>query len=203
MGSRERKRAARQKRKQRASQRSEVGAAEAEETAGVNGAEAHADHAARMTARAEEKDRAAREALEPLGEDERPTVVTIGAVISALIALSTLAGWAAGVEVTQIGSDGIEQGEDRAPILAVLATAGLMGTMAWGLWKARYWAVLGFQALLVLVLVAASLGLLQATKWTEAVGTTLLIAGAGALFFFMIKAMARIQMPERLPRDSG
>ena len=36
-----------------------------------------------------------------------------------------------------------------------------------------------------------------ATTWTEAVGTTALIAGAGALFYFMIKAMARIQMPQR------
>jgi hypothetical protein len=57
--------------------------------------------------------------------------------------------------------------------------------------------VLGFQALLVIVLVAASLGLIQATEWPQAVGTTLLIAGAGALFYFMVKAMARIQMPER------
>jgi hypothetical protein len=201
MGSRERKRAARQKRKQRSSQRAEVSPVAAEDDAvATNGHEAHADHAARMAARSEAKNRAAREALEPLHEDERPIAVTVGAVISALIALSALIGWAAGVEVTQIGSDGIEQGEERAPVAAVLATVALMGTMAWGMWKARYWAVLGFQALLVIVLVAASLGLVQATEWTQAVGTTLLIAAAGALFYFMIKAMARIQMPERLPR---
>ena len=47
----------------------------------------------------------------------------------------------------------------------------------------------------MIVLVAASLGLVQATSWPQAIGTTLLIAGAGALFWFMIKAMARIQMP--------
>jgi hypothetical protein len=200
MGSRERKRAARQKRKQRAAQRVEVPAA-AEGAAGANGGETRSDPAARMAARSEAKNRAAREALEPLHEDERPVAVTVGAVISALIALSALVGWAVGVEVTKIGSDGIEQGEERAPIVAVLATATLMGVMAWGMWKARYWAVLGFQALLVIVLVAASLGLVQATEWTQAIGTTLLIAGAGALFYFMIKAMARIQMPERLPRE--
>jgi hypothetical protein len=202
MGSRERKRVARQKRKQRASQRTEASPAAADDAAVPrNGSEAHADPAARMAARSEAKNRAAREALEPLREDERPVAVTVGAVISALIALSALVGWAVGVEVTKIGSDGIEQGEERAPIVAVLATATLMGVMAWGMWKARYWAVLGFQALLVIVLVAASLGLVQATEWTQAVGTTLLIAGAGALFYFMIKAMARIQMPERLPRE--
>ena len=40
-------------------------------------------------------------------------------------------------------------------------------------------------------------GLVQATEWPQAVGTTALIAGAGALFYFMVKAMARIQMPRR------
>jgi hypothetical protein len=30
----------------------------------------------------------------------------------------------------------------------------------------------------------------------QAVGTTLLLLGAGTLFYFLIRAMARIQMPE-------
>jgi hypothetical protein len=55
----------------------------------------------------------------------------------------------------------------------------------------------------VIVLIAASLGLLQATEWLQAVGTVALIAGAGAMFFFMVKAMARIQMPERKPSEPG
>jgi uncharacterized membrane protein YdbT with pleckstrin-like domain len=181
MPSRERKRADRQKRKQRSAERREETARKREQ----------------VTARREARNQAAREALEPLEEGERPTVVTIGAVVSALIALSAIVGYVAGVEVTKVGSDGIEQGEDEAPLLSIVAVVGLMGTMAYGMWKARYWAVLGFQALLVIVLVAASLGLIQATEWPQAVGTTLLIAGAGALFYFMVKAMARIQMPER------
>jgi hypothetical protein len=181
MPSRERKRADRQKRKQRSAERREGTARKREQ----------------VTARREARNQAAREALEPLEEGERPTVVTIGAVVSALIALSAIVGYVAGVEVTKVGSDGIEQGEDEAPLLSIVAVVGLMGTMAYGMWKARYWAVLGFQALLVIVLVAASLGLIQATEWPQAVGTTLLIAGAGALFYFMVKAMARIQMPER------
>jgi hypothetical protein len=150
-----------------------------------------------MAAKTEAKNEAARAELEPLAEGERPTVVTVGAVISGLIAISAIVGWALGVQVTRIGSDGIEQGEHDAPILSVIVAAGLMGTMAYGMWKARYWAVLGFQALLVIVLIAASLGLVQATSWTQAAGTTALIVGASALFYFMIKAMARIQMPQR------
>ncbi len=150
-----------------------------------------------MSARSEARNEAVRAELEPLEEGERPLVVTIGAVVSALIALSSIVGYVAGVEVTKIGSDGIEQGEDTAPLFSVIAVVALMGTMAYGMWRARYWAVLGYQALLVIVLVAASLGLVQATDWLQAIGTTALIAGAGAMFWFMIKAMARIQMPDR------
>jgi hypothetical protein len=181
MASRERKRADRQKRKQRSAER-----------------EAETAHKrAAMAARSEARNRAVREELEPLEEGQRPTVVTVGAVVSALIAVSAIVGYVAGVEVTKVGSDGIQQGEEKAPLLSIVAVVGLMGTMAYGMWKARYWAVLGFQALLVIVLVAASLGLIQATEWPQAVGTTLLIAGAGAMFYFMVKAMARIQMPDR------
>jgi hypothetical protein len=181
MAGRERKRAERRKRKQRSVERRQQTAAQRQA----------------MSARSEQRNEAARAALPPLAEDERPTVVTIGAVIAGLIALSAIVGYVAGVEVTKVGSDGVEQGEGKAPLLSIVVVVGLMGTMAWGMWKARYWAVLGFQAMLVLVLVAASLGLIQATEWPQAVGTTALIAGAGAMFYFMIKAMARIQMPER------
>jgi hypothetical protein len=179
--SRERKRAERRKRKDRATERRSEQAAKREA----------------LAARTEAKNEAAREQLEPLAAGERPLVVTIGAVLSALVAISSVVGYIAGVEVTRIGSDGIEQGEHQAPVLSVIAAAGLMGTMAYGMWKARYWAVLGFQALLVILLIAASLGLVQATSWLQALGTTALIAGAAALFYFMIKAMARIQMPQR------
>ena len=184
MASRERKRAERQKRKRRSAERGQT----------------LAERREAMSERSEARNAAAREALEPLREDERPTVVTIGAVVSALITLSAIVGYLAGVEVTKLGSDGIEQGEDEAPLASVLAAVALMGTMAYGMWRARYWAVLGFQAMLVIVLVAASLGLVQATEWPQAIGTTVLIVGAGTMFFFMIKAMARIQMPERAPR---
>ena len=172
----------------------------AEATADGNGS---GDPVGRMAERSEARNQAAREALEPLAANERPTVVTIGAVVSSAIAVSSVIGWLAEVEVTQFGSDGIQQGEGRAPLLSVISVVVLMTIMAWGMWRARYWAVLGFQALLAIVLVGASLALIQTTDWLQATWLTLLIAGAGAMFWFMVKAMARIQMPERPPRDSG
>lgn len=139
-------------------------------------------------ARAEQRNREAREALDPLAEGQRPTVVTVGAVISALIAVSIVVGYVIGSEV-----DG-----EKPPLPQVLAPTLLMGTMAWGMWHARYWAVLGFQMLLVLVLFSAFFGLtLFSASAPQIVATLALLAGAGTLFFFMVKAMARIQMPQR------
>jgi hypothetical protein len=139
-------------------------------------------------AKAEERNREAREALEPLGEGERPLVVTIGAVVAALIAASIVIGYIAGTEVN-----------GRQPKLAqVLAPALLMAIMAWGMWRARYWAVLGFQLILVFLIFSAVYGLaLQAASATQVLATLALLAVAGAFFFFMVKAMARIQMPSR------
>jgi hypothetical protein len=147
---------------------------------------------ARGYARAEERNREAREALEPLAEGERPTVVTIGAVVSGLVAISILAGYLAGVEV-----------DGEAPRLPqVLAPALIMGVMSWGMWRARYWAVLGFQLILVFLIFSAVFGLaVQASTVAQFAATLGLLVVAGAFFFFMVKAMARIQMPTRLPRE--
>jgi hypothetical protein len=139
-------------------------------------------------ARAEERNREAREELEPLAEGERPLVVTIGAVVAALVAISILAGYLAGVKV-----------EGEKPHFAqVLAPALIMGLMAWGMWRARYWAVLGFQLLLVFLIFSAVFGLaVQASTVAQFAATFGLLAVAGTLFYFMVKAMARIQMPSR------
>jgi hypothetical protein len=149
------------------------------------------DRMTRGYARAEQRNQEAREALEPLAKGERPTVVTIGAIVAALIAISVVAGYAAGVEVN---------GEQpRLP--QVVAPAVIMGVMAWGMWHARYWAVLGFQLMLVIVLFSAFFGLVVgASSVGQIIGTVALLAIAGSFFYFMVKAMARIQMPTRDPR---
>jgi hypothetical protein len=139
-------------------------------------------------ARAEERNREARESLEPLAPGERPLVVTVGAVVAGLVALSIVAGYLAGAKV-----------EGAKPHLAqVLAPALIMGVMSWGMWRARYWAVLGFQLLLVFLIFSAVFGLaVQASTVAQFAATLGLLAVAGTFFYFMVKAMARIQMPTR------
>ena len=67
--------------------------------------------------------------------------------------------------------------------------------MAIGMWRARYWAVLGFQTVLLLMMLASAFGLVVVNSVLQAIGTTLLLLGSGTLFYFLIRAMARIQMP--------
>jgi hypothetical protein len=139
-------------------------------------------------ARAEERNQKVRENLPPLAEGERPLVVTIGAVIAALVAASIVGGYVAGVKVEG----------DKPHFVQVLAPALLMGIMAWGMWRARYWAVLGFQLLLVFLIFSAVFGLaVQVSTLTQFGATFGLLVVAGSLFYFMVKAMARIQMPSR------
>src|SRR5688500_14138417 len=134
-----------------------------------------------MAARSEGRKQAARDALDPLEPDERPGVVTAGAVISALVSLSIVIGYAAGVEV-----DG-----KQPNLIQVLAPAIVFAVMAWGMWRARYWAVLGFQTVLLLALVWASLSLLTASRWQQAIANVALIACSGALFYLNIQPTAR------------
>jgi hypothetical protein len=69
--------------------------------------------------------------------------------------------------------------------------------MAWGLWRARYWAVLGMEALLAITMLVFALALPFASNLRAVVLSVGVLVPATALFWFLIKAMARIQMPER------
>jgi hypothetical protein len=133
------------------------------------------------------KDDIAREQLEPLREGERPLAVTIAAAVSALLDV----GW---IVAIALGESGAVAGLPFAILLAIAAV---------GLWRSRYWAVLGFQVMLVLTLVNAMLFLvLKANAVLDVVVAVAILALAGTLFWFLIRAMARIQMPERRPRDA-
>ena len=153
-----------------------------------------AEAAAPRASRSEAKNEAARAALVPLAPGERPTAVTVGAIVAALFAVANVVavvlGWNGGVD---------EDDQARALAYTVLAT-GVLLVLAWGMWKAKYWAVLGMQTLLALTLIASSLGLVTAGNAGAMVVLVLILAAAGTLFWFMVKAMARIQMPERPTR---
>jgi hypothetical protein len=136
------------------------------------------------------KDDIAREKLVPLEEGERPTAVTVAAVIAALLAVSNLIGWVAGIEI----------GNEKPSLAAVFPPMILMLVMAVGMWYGRYWAVLGFQTVLAFLMVFMALLLLQASNLFAVVMTLVIGGGAAILFWFLVKSLARLQMPERRPR---
>ena len=142
-------------------------------------------------ARSRVTDGEARAALQPLRKGERPTAVTVGAIVATLLAIANLIalafGYNAGEETLSPGSD----------VTGSILTTLVVGIVAYGMWRAKYWGVLGMQTLLALTLVISSLALLFANSIWAAMLLVLILAGAGTLFWFLIKAMARIQMPER------
>lgn len=138
--------------------------------------------------RSEAKDAAARARLEPLREGERPTAVTVAAVVALALGAGNLIAFAAGATVN---------GERPSAVFVVGQSAVLLVAGA-GMWRARYWAVLGMQALLALLILFVALFLLMvASTAIQILLGGLVLAGASALFWFLVKAMARLQMPER------
>ncbi len=141
-------------------------------------------------AKAEVKNQAVRESLDPLEAGERPTVVTVGAIFAAVVA--TIFWVSTGVAAFT----GAEVNGSRPNIAQLVLTAMIMSVMFVGMWQARYWAVLGFQMLLVLLIIAAIAGLVVAGTLLQFISTLILSAGLSVLFWYMVKAMARIQMPK-------
>jgi hypothetical protein len=134
--------------------------------------------------RTEAKNQAVRDQLVPLDEGERPLPVTIGAIVAVVLV------------VIQIPLFLAFDGDKRPPLTTFLFFMALMLVMAWGMWTVRYWAVLGFQALLALAILAAALSLMVASNVLAAFVCLVILLPASWLFYKMVKALARIQMPK-------
>ena len=153
---------------------------------------ARRDAMKRGSARGEARNEAIRQSLEPLGPGERPGAVTVAAIVAALLAAANVGLMFAGVEI---------RGENPAAGGVILFGA-MMLVAAWGMWQAKYWAVLGFQALLALIILAFALRTVFASSvGAAAIGLSVVVL-AGWLFWKLIRALARLQMPERRPRQS-
>jgi hypothetical protein len=135
----------------------------------------------------EQRDSAVRAELEPLAPGERPPAVTVAAIVALVLAAGNVVFLVAGIEL---------RGQKTSPGGALLFVA-LMLAAAAGLWRARYWAVLGFEALLGLTLATAAISLLFVGTLAGVLICVATLGGAGWLFWKLIRAMARIQMPER------
>lgn len=136
----------------------------------------------------EERPAEIRAELPPLDEGERPGAVTVAVFVAIALAILVVVGELAGA---RIGG--------RGTLAGALLLAAILLVAAWGMWRVRYWAVLGFEALLAFQIIIAALSLAVASNlW--AVVLCVAVAGLGGwLFWKLVRAMARIQMPERRP----
>jgi len=140
----------------------------------------------RAYARSRARDEAARAALVPLEPGERPTAVTVAAIVAMALLVANLIALFLG----------FDPDEPRKAIPAVLGIV-ILGACAWGMWRVRYWAVLGMQTIMALAVVGASIALIDAGNLLAVVLVLAIIVSCGTVFWFLVKAMARIQMPER------
>jgi hypothetical protein len=78
-----------------------------------------------------------------------------------------------------------------------LFIAAALAALARGMYLRRYWAVLGFEALLAFQILVTSLALVVASTLAAAAGCVVSVALSGWLFWKLVRVMTRIQAGER------
>jgi hypothetical protein len=130
--------------------------------------------------------RAPLEPLQPLGEGERPLALLIASGVCAVLAVAVLVG---GLTVHNLSHHG-------GSLPGAIFLAAILALLALGMYRRRYLAVLGFEALLTFQILATSLALVIATSLLTAALCLLGIGLAGWLFWKLVRVMGRIQAGE-------
>jgi hypothetical protein len=135
-------------------------------------------------ARSAARDEAARAALAPLEPGERPRPLLVAIVLCALLGAANAIAFAAGAKIN---------GGHPGP--GVLAFTAVMAFLAGGMWLRRYLAVLAFEALLALTVLAFTLFLVEASNLEAVALCVAVIAGGGFLFWKLVRVMGRMATP--------
>jgi phosphotransferase system glucose/maltose/N-acetylglucosamine-specific IIC component len=125
--------------------------------------------------------------LEPLGEDERPPALLVAVAVCGLLALAVIVGVASNHDLRSHGGS-VPGGVFLAVVFALLAL---------GMYRRRYLAVLGFEALLAFQILVTSLALVVASTILAATICVVSIGLGSWLFWKLIRVMGRIQAGEQ------
>jgi hypothetical protein len=134
-----------------------------------------------------QRDAEARAALEPLaaGEWPRPLIVAIAVALALAV-------------VVMVGAVSVHELSRRGGSLGgAIFLAAVFVALAGGMYRHRYWAVLGFEALLAFQVIVTSLALVLASTLTAAAVCVVSIGLGGWLFWKLVRVMGRIQAGER------
>lgn len=127
-----------------------------------------------------------RQSLEPLPEGERPGAVTVAAIVALVMAIANV--------VAALAGEGLGS---NATGFTIMSTA-LLVACAGGMWfGARYWAVLGFMMIVVFQILSLSFAIIRVRHWWGALIIVVVLGLLGWIFWKLVRALARIQMPER------
>ncbi len=137
--------------------------------------------------RSQRRDAEARASLTPISPGEHPRVIQLSTAVAAALGLANLVAYAAGDKI----------GGKHPPAGGIIVFSALMLACAIGLWRLWYGAVLGFMALLAIIVTVFSLLLIEASNLLGLVVALLVIAAAGYLFFRLVRVLSRIQMPRQ------
>jgi hypothetical protein len=132
------------------------------------------------------RDDLVRASLEPLGEHERPTSLLVAVAVASVLALTVIVG--------ALTIHGLRRHGGSLPGGVFLA--GGLGLLALGMYRRRYWAVLGFEALLAFQILVTSLALVVSETLLAAGLCLVSIVLAGWLFWKLVRVMGRIQAGE-------
>jgi hypothetical protein len=152
--------------------------------------EPEASFTERYRARTEWRNEEIRSGLEPLAPGERPSVVTIGAIVALVMAMLNVAAALSGRSIA---------GDEGDQTVVTIITTAILVVVGAGMWLRQYWAVLGFEIVLGMQIVAMSLALVFVAKVWVGLLLLALIVPLGTLFWKLVRAMARMQMPGGRP----
>jgi len=162
------------------------------QAAPVPAASVDTDTQARKDEERDEREELLRAELEPLGEDERPPALRVAIAVCALLALAVILGATTVHNLSQHGGS-LPGGIFLAVVLLLLAL---------GMYRRRYWAVLGFEALLAFQIIVTSLALIVASTILAAAICVVSIGLGGWLFWKLVRVMSRIQAGEQGPAET-
>jgi hypothetical protein len=133
------------------------------------------------------RDDRVRSSLAPLRAHERPLALWVAIVVAVALAIGVCVSIATVHDLARHGGS----------LPGGLFLAGALFVLAWGMYQRRYWAVLGFEALLAFQIIVTSLALIVAETLLAAGLCTLSIGLAGWLFWKLVRVMGRIQAGEQ------
>ncbi len=133
------------------------------------------------------RDEQARAALTPLAQGERPAALLVAVGVALVLALGVVVGVASTHDLRSHGGS----------VPGGLFIAAVLAGLAWGMYRRRYWAVLGFEGLLAFQIIVTSLALVVASTVVAAAVCLVSIGLGGWLFWKLVRVMGRIQAGER------